>query len=197
MRVAAVVLGVTGLAAMLSGVPAQSGAAAPGKAAVAAPTAPASGPVSPEPATTSASYGDWVLRCQRIGEADKAKKFCEVAENIQLPNQQGLVAQVALGHLPGESALHLTAVLPPSVSFPSTVTFTSGEQGHGSMELQWRRCLSGGCFADAIVSDDALKVWRLATDPGKLTFKDAAVRDVALPVSFRGLAQALDALAKS
>jgi hypothetical protein len=38
--------------------------------------------------------------------------------------------------------------------------------------------------------------WRGQTDPGQLTFKDAAGRDQSLPLSFRGLAQALDALAK-
>ncbi|WP_131117553.1 invasion associated locus B family protein [Lichenihabitans psoromatis] len=152
-------------------------------------------PVSSEPATTSASYGDWVLRCGRIGDGDQAKRVCEVAQTIQLPNQTAPIAEVAVGHLP-DGSLHLTAVLPPSVSFPSTVAFANaGDKAR--VDLQWRRCLAGGCFADTPVSDDLLKAWRVSTDAGKMTFKDAGGRDIALAISFRGLAQALDALPKS
>ena len=43
---------------------------------------------------------------------------------------------------------------------------------------------------------DAVRRWRGETGQGKLTFKDGMGRDVVVPVSFRGLAQALDALAK-
>lgn len=47
------------------------------------------------------------------------------------------------------------------------------------------------------MKDDLLQHWRAQTTQGQLRFKDSAGRDVALPFSFRGLAQALDALAKS
>lgn len=154
-------------------------------------------PVSADPGTTSASYGDWVVRCQRVGEGDKAQRVCEVAQTIQAQNQRDPIAEIAFGHLPHEPALHLTTVLPPSVSFPSSVQFASDEKGADAIQLPWRRCLPGGCFADVSPSDDAVKAWRAAAGPGRMTFKDATGHDVALPVSFRGLAQALDALPKS
>lgn len=154
-------------------------------------------PVSADPASTSATFGDWVLRCQRVGDGDKARRLCEVAQVIQLPDQSTPVAELALGRLPGDPALHLTAVLPASVSFPSSVQFGGSGKPPRGADLQWRRCLPGGCFADAVATDDSVKAWRTSTDAGRLTFKDAGGRDVALPVSFRGLAQALDALAKS
>ncbi len=154
-------------------------------------------PVSSDPASTSASYGDWLLRCQRVGEADKARRLCEVAQTIQLPNQPNPVAEIALGRPPGDAAMRLTAVLPASVTFPSSVQFATQDKPPRNVDLQWRRCLPGGCFADAAPSDDDLRAWRGATDAGRLTFKDAGGRDVVLPVSFRGLAQALDALGKS
>ncbi len=167
--------------------PAGAQAAKPG-------SAPA--PVSADPASTSATFGDWVLRCQRIGDGDKARKICEVAQVIQLPNQPRPVAEVALGRPPGEAALRLTAMLPASVTFPSSVSFALTDRPPHGADLQWRRCLPVACFADAVATDDSVKAWRGA-EAGRLGFKDAGGHDVELPISFRGLAQALDALARS
>ena len=153
-------------------------------------------PVSADPASTSATYGDWVLRCQRVGEADKAQRLCEVSQTIQAQNQRETVAEVALGRLPNDSTLRVTAALPPSVTFPSAVEIAPPAPATQSVMLQWKRCLPGGCFADAVPNDDTIKAWRAASAAGKISFKDAGGRDVALPVSFRGLAQALDALGK-
>lgn len=163
-------------------------------AAAAAQPAPAPTPVTSEPASTSATYGDWVLRCQRVGEGSAARKVCEVAQTIRMPEQRDPVAEVALGRLPVEKALHVTTLLPPNVSFPSSVMVAAADKAGASIDLQWRRCLTGGCFADGAAPDDLIKAWRSQTSAGKMTFKDAAGREIALPVSFRGLAQALDAL---
>jgi invasion protein IalB len=169
--------------------------AASAQAAKAAPTKAAPAPVTSDPGSTSASYGDWVLRCQRIGEAEKAQRLCEVSQTIQAQGQRDPIAQVAFGRLPNDPALRLTVALPPSVSFPSTVEIASTAPVL-TTSLQWKRCLPGGCFADAVPGDDVVKGWRALTSAGKLTFKDAGGHDVALPVSFRGLTQALDALGK-
>lgn len=172
------------------------GAAALAASPAAAPAQAAPPPVSAEPATTSATYGDWVMRCQRVGEGTAARRMCEVAQTIRVQQGRDPIAEVALGRLPVEKALHLTALLPPNVSFPSSVS-VAGEKPAQTLDLQWRRCLPGGCFADAVVADELIKGWRGTAGAGKLTFKDAGGRDVQLPVSFRGLAQALDALDKA
>lgn len=168
-------------------------AAAP--AATPAPLTPAP-TVSAEPATTSATYGDWIMRCQRVGEGTAARRLCEVAQTIRVQQGRDPIAEVALGRLPIDKALHLTALLPPNVSFPSSVSM-AGDKPAQTLDLQWRRCLSGGCFADAVAADDLVKAWCGAVGAGKLTFKDAGGRDIQLPISFRGLAQALDALDKA
>jgi invasion protein IalB len=182
-------LGLAGLVMTGNTAMAQQKAAPAGKPASVA-------PVSSDPGTTSATYGDWVLRCQRVGDGDQAKKFCEVAQTIQSSNPQAMIAEIALGRVP-DGSVHLTTLLPPSVSFPSTVQFVSGDKTHQATELQWRRCLSGGCYADTAATEEMIKAWRGATEAGRIAFKDAGGRDVAIPISFRGFAQALDALPKS
>ncbi|MCJ2042939.1 invasion associated locus B family protein [Methylobacterium sp. J-059] len=63
-------------------------------------------------------------------------------------------------------------------------------------ELASRRCLPSGCVAGASVREDALRRSRGTNCSGRITFKNATGQEVAIPLSFRGLAQALDALAK-
>lgn len=151
--------------------------------------------VPAEPQTTVASYGDWVVRCQRVNQQGKVVRVCEAAEAIQVQGQAAPIAQIAIGRLPNEASLRVTVATPPAVSFPSSVRIAEGKGGP-TLTLEWRRCLPGGCFADAPIGNDVLARWRGRTDAGQLTFKDAAGQDATLPISFRGLAQALDALAK-
>jgi invasion protein IalB len=64
------------------------------------------------------------------------------------------------------------------------------------IELTWQRCIPGGCIASATVADDVMARLGARTEPGGIAFKDAAEHDVAIPLSLRGLTQALAALAK-
>jgi len=163
----------------------------------AAKPAPAPAPVSADPQSTTANYGDWVVRCQRVGEGAATQRVCEVAESIQTQGAQGPIAQIAFGRIAPADPMRLTIVLPPNISFPSSPRLAVDEKDPRGIDLSWRRCLPGGCFADAEIKDDLLQRWREQTGQGSLRFKDSAGRDVVLPFSFRGLAQALDALAKS
>lgn len=157
--------------------------------------AAAPAPVGPDPSVTTASYGDWTARCEK-GAGDKAQRICEAVQTVRLPNQQVAVAQIAFGHATNAEPLKLVVVLPVDVWFPSTVRISSGEKDPAGVELAWRRCLPVGCFAESAGSDEAARRWRSETGQGRILYKDGLNRDVTLPVSFRGLAQALDALAK-
>lgn len=160
----------------------------------ASPAKPAA--VGVEPASTSATYGDWVLRCQHVGEGDKAQRLCEVAQTVQLQGQQGPIAQIAFGRVAAADPLKLTAALPSNISLPGSVALGLGDKDPSPLALTWRRCLPGACIADGVPAPDTLRNYRAAADAGRLVFKDATGRDIAVPVSFRGLAQALDALMK-
>ncbi|WP_407527947.1 invasion associated locus B family protein [Methylobacterium oryzisoli] len=158
-------------------------------------TSPSPAPVPAEPGLTTASFGDWLLRCQRTGEGEKAERVCEVAQSLHVQGQPAPIAQIAIGRI-GPAPLRVTAVLPVTVSFPSAVQVLAGEKEAAPFDLAWRRCQQGGCLADAALSEDVLKRWRGSAEPGRIRFKDAAGREIALPLSMRGLGPALDALAK-
>jgi invasion protein IalB len=159
-------------------------------------------PVSTEPQQTSASFGDWVVRCDHPapGAQGVGKRVCEAAQSLIVKGQQGPIAQIAFGHTPNDkdAALTLTVLLPVSIAFdkPPKLGPGAGADDPGSASLTYRRCLPGGCLADAKPDTTLLKELRGAGKPGHLSFTDAAERTITLPVSFRGLAQALDDLAK-
>ena len=154
-----------------------------------------SAPVGQVPAATTATYGDWTLRCESGAPGAPAQGFCEVVQTLQVEGKSAPVAQVAFGRPDHGPTLHFIVALPVNVSFPSAVVVGLDAADPKPLDLAWKRCLPGACFADAIAADDALQRWRAAS-AGRIRYLDAAGRDVVLPLSFRGLAPALDALGK-
>jgi invasion protein IalB len=158
----------------------------------AAAQAPATTPASGDPAQTTATYDDWVLRCVR--PAEKGPRACEVVQTMVLQGQQKPVAQVALGY--DKADLRLTLLVPPAISLGRGPTLGIAGAATPHFDLVWRRCLPNGCFADVQVGPELLKLLRSRSEPMQFTFKDAGEHDAVLPFSFRGLVPALDALGK-
>ncbi|HEV2542596.1 MAG TPA: invasion associated locus B family protein [Methylobacterium sp.] len=178
---------------LAAGAPAAAFLVSGPRLAQAAPTAP---PVPAEPGTTSASYGDWVMRCQRGGSAEKPVRVCEVAQSMQVQGQTQPIAQIAVGRVGAGQPLQITILLPPNVAFPSSVRVLMDDKDAAGVELAWRRCLPGVCVADAALKEEPLRRWRGAAGSGRIAFKNAGGQEITIPLSFRGLAQALDALTR-
>lgn len=158
--------------------------------------APAAPPKATQPEAKPVMYGDWQLRCQAASATPPAPRSCEITQAIMLKDQSAPFAQIAFGRPTPSDPLLVTVVVPLNVSFPSTVRIATGEADPLPVELVWRRCTPGGCFANIALKDDLLKRWRALDTAGRVVFKSAGGQDVQMPISFRGLAQALDALAK-
>jgi invasion protein IalB len=159
---------------------------------------PAPAPSS-EPETTTATFADWTLRCQRAGDGAQSKRTCEIFQIIQTKNSQGqpiTFAQIALGYSAAGQPLHLVVALPVSISLASAVNLATDDKDAGTA-VPWTRCLPAGCFAEAEVKDDVISRWRTFNEPGRLTFKDASGREIRVATSYRGLSPALDALFKA
>jgi invasion protein IalB len=156
------------------------------------PAAPAPGGVS-QPDNTTATYGDWLHRCQQgVGT-----RICEIVQTLQVQGQQGPVALIAVGRPVRTEPYKLVVQVAPNVSFgPSNgVRVALGEKDEGVLAV-YQRCAPGGCFAETAMSDDLLRRWRGHGEGGQLRFQDAANRPVVLPFSFRGFPAAADALTR-
>ncbi|WP_273216655.1 invasion associated locus B family protein [Hyphomicrobium zavarzinii] len=154
-------------------------------------------PVSSDPHATSATYGDWVLVCQKVAdEAGTASRLCEVSQSVQVQGQSGPIARLAISKTKSPAANVLTIVLPTNVLLTEGPKVAIDESDPIAQNLIWARCLPGGCFAEVALKDDVLAKWRAQSERGRLDFKDGLGRSVAVPFSFRGLAPAYDALSK-
>ncbi|RST87917.1 invasion protein [Aquibium carbonis] len=172
-------------------------------------TAPVPAPrpeVPADPAVTTATFGDWLLRCVRqpapAGEAGQKSdrltaQTCEVVQTIKVQGQAQPIAQLAIGRLPDSEQLIMTAVLPVNISLPGQVGVIVDPKApaDGAIILEWRRCAGGSCFADTRPDDGSLRPLR-AGEAGQIRFADAGGRIISVPVSWRGLDQALAALEK-
>lgn len=174
------------------GASAQAPAAA-GPSAQAAPSTPAAVPA--EPRSTSAVFGDWVMACQRI-EGSTPPKVCEATHSVQIQGQPGPILQVAIAKGAKPNERRVTIVVPTNISIAAAPRMAAQDKDPQPLQLAWATCVPGGCFANATLADDAVKRMRDASSPGSVTVTDASGRNVVIQVSYRGLAQALDALAK-
>jgi invasion protein IalB len=122
---------------------------------------------------------------------------CDISQTVQAQGQQNPLLQLTFGHPVPKEPVKLTIYAPVDVSFPSVARLSIDEKDAQSAELIWRRCQPGGCVADLEIQDELLKRWRAQVGRGVIKIVDATGREVAIPFSFRGLAQALDALPRS
>jgi invasion protein IalB len=161
------------------------------------PTAAAAPTVSPRdagqrPSATTATYGDWVVRCIEPAGGH----VCEAAQTIYRQGQQSPIAVIAIGLKKQGDPLRLVLQVPVNVSVTTRAQIAVHE-GTSGIELPFERCVPAGCFAVIEAADEAIKRLRAQTNPVRFHYKDATQRNIEFQFSLRGLASALDALAKS
>jgi invasion protein IalB len=149
-------------------------------------------PAGAAPQRTTATYEDWTVRC----ETHPGKpKTCEMVQAVHIKGQANPISQIAIGRTNKADPLKAVFQVPINVWLPTGVKLVYDDKEPG-IAATYKRCLSAACFADLEIKDDIVKKLRGRTEQGHLQFKDAAQRDIAIPVSFKGFGQAFDMLAK-
>jgi invasion protein IalB len=160
------------------------------------PQPPAAPPAAPTqaPQQTTATYGDWVVRCE-IQVGPPQQKNCDMEQLAQVQGQTGPISRIALPLPAKGQPPRLVVQLPVNVSLTTGIKILADAKDHGLL-APFRRCVPAGCFAEIDIKDEELKRFRGEAEAGKMQYKDAAERDIAIPVSFKGFAQAFEALLK-
>jgi len=154
----------------------------------------ACGPASAQQRTT-ATYDDWVVRCDlRAGSAPH--KVCEMEQVAEVQGKGAPVSRVAVTREIAGHPLLLVVQVPVNVWVAAGVKVEIDNRDTGLLGA-FSRCIPAGCFSDIDVKANQLKLLGTATKPGKIVYKDAAGRDVTIPLSLKGFAAAYDALPKS
>jgi len=147
-----------------------------------------------EPQRTTATYGDWVLRCE-ILPGPPAQKNCDMEQLAQVQGQTNPISRVAIPLPTKGEAPKLFVQLPVNASFAVPIKIMADGKDTG-VTTPFRRCVPAGCFGELDLKDDLQKKFRAAGEPGKIVFNDASDHEVAIPLSFKGFAQAYEALLK-
>ena len=158
------------------------------------PAAPSTAQPGTRPEFTTAGFGDWVLRCS---QPEGRAKNCEIVQSLNAQGQ--VVAQFALGRAEAGQPLRLTLALPPNLAIdtpPRLVPNAAANDARAVVDLVWRRCFPNICLADVAPSDALLQQFRRQTENAQVRFVSGEGRENTLPLSLRGLAAALDALAR-
>jgi invasion protein IalB len=151
-------------------------------------------PAQPAPQQTTATYEDWIVRCE-TRQGPPSHKNCEMVQFTQVKGQSGVLTQIAIGQPVKGQAIKLVIQVPISVWLPTGVKLLNGGKDT-AIVANYRWCIPTACMAFVEIKDDTIRKFKAATAPGKLEFKDANQKDIALPVSFRGFSAAYDALSK-
>jgi invasion protein IalB len=148
----------------------------------------------PSPQQTTASFDDWIVRCEtRAGPPQR--KICEMVQFTQTKGQQGVLSEVAIGRPVKNQPIKMVIQVPIGIWLPTGIKLVAGA-GDPGVVARFKRCIPQSCFADAEIKDDTIRRLRAGSNGGKLEFKDGNQKDVSLPVSFKGFGAAYDALLK-
>jgi invasion protein IalB len=145
------------------------------------------------PQQTTATYEDWIVRCETQAGPPPVK-ICEMVQYTQVQGQ-GVISQVAVGRPVKGQPVKIVVQVPIGVWLPTGVKLAAGSPDAGTSAV-FKRCLAAGCFADVEVKEDTIRKFRSMSEAGRLQFKDGNMKDVSLPVSFKGFGAAFDALQK-
>lgn len=145
------------------------------------------------PQRTSATYGDWIVRCE-IPEG-QTQKTCDMEQLAQMQGQTNPISRIAIPlPIKGQEA-KLIVQLPVNVSLAGGVKIEVDPKDRG-LTIPFTRCVPAGCLAEAALKEEEIRRFRAETQPGKMLYKNAGEQPVTIPLSFKGFGQAFDALIK-
>ena len=144
--------------------------------------------------STTATYDDWVLQCQTAA-GPSPQKNCDIAQVTEVQGKNLPLSRVAISRTVKGQPFRLVVQVPVNVSLRAEVRVQVNQSDPG-LAAPFDRCMPGGCFAEFELKEDVIRKFLGATAAGKITFKTANEQTATIPISFKGFAQAFDALVK-
>lgn len=141
---------------------------------------------APRPDRTTATYGDWVLRCEL--PAAGGEQSCEVTQTVLDGRGQPLIQIVARrGSAADQVVVSIHVAANATVSEPLRLSADSGS----AVVAPFRRCTPRGCFAETQSPHGELAALAGRGEGGKVEYRDGDGGAVSVPVSLRGLGASL------
>jgi invasion protein IalB len=144
------------------------------------------------PDSTTETFGDWSLVCS-ASAGGAGERACEVNTSIVLRGQSAPFARIAFTRAAKDRPTRVIALVPVNISTQSVVRIAN-DTGKSEISLPFKSCVPGGCLAEADLAKEQLLALRASTKAAaQLMLVDASGKSSSLPLSLRGLDQALNA----
>ena len=105
---------------------------------------PPAGPPAVSPQQTSATYDDWIVRCEsRPGPP--VQKACEMVQFTQLKGQAGVLTQIGIGKPVKGQPVRVAIQVPTSVWLPTGVRLQTSDKDEGILAA-FKYCVATACF---------------------------------------------------
>lgn len=144
-------------------------------------------PLAAETVTRS-THDDWTVRCAE----EQGKKACEAVQTLQTQDLKSILAHVAVRAEKG-GPVRLIVQVPPGVWLPANITFKV--EGVKDILLTYKRC-GQNCVASTELSADEIAALQASAGKGELVFENGSRQPIQLPLSFKGLGEAMRASLK-
>jgi invasion protein IalB len=145
--------------------------------------------------STTATYEDWTVRCSTAA-GPPPQKFCDMEQLSHLQSKEQPFSRLAISRPEKGKPIALIVQVPVNVWLATGIRIEIGGKD-ARPPAPFTHCGPAGCFAKIALTDDVQKRFRAGTEPGRVVYKNAAQRDVTIPLSFKGFGQAFDALEKN
>lgn len=134
------------------------------------------------------AFGRAVTTPQKKTDADKAKD--KPAKDAAAKDKPAAAdAKV------GDVTTRLVVVVPVNVTIAPGIDVVA-DAATPHLTFPFKTCIPAACLAQFELTGDQLQAFRNRSEPGQIIFTDPSGKPVTIAVSFKGLDQALDSLAK-
>jgi invasion protein IalB len=110
---------------------------------------------SKPPQQTTATYEDWIVRCE-TRPGSPPQKICEMVQFTHVKGRTGVLTQIAVGRPVRGHPIKLVIQVPIGVWLPSGATLAPGGS-NGNISATFKRCVPSACFAEVEIRDDTIR----------------------------------------
>ena len=134
------------------------------------------------------------VKADKPGKDAKPEKDAKSEKDKAKPSAAEKPAAAAAPQPDAPAQMKLVVLIPVNVTIAPGVEL-SAEAGASPVKMPIKTCIQAACFAETLMTEDEVKAFRGRAQPGKLVFSDPGENQVSVEVSFKGLDEALAALA--
>jgi invasion protein IalB len=139
------------------------------------------------------AFGRAVTTPEKKPDADKAKD--KPAKDAAAKDAAAKDKPAPADAKAGDGTTRLVVVVPVNVTIaPGIDVVADAAKPH--LTFPFKTCIPAACLAQFELTGDQLQAFRNRSEPGQIIFTDPSGKPVTIAVSFKGLDQALDSLAK-